>query len=431
MKKIIPLLTLVVMLIACGNRHKANDEMKDSLQLFKAAADQRATKLIESTNRWGKMEASFNVAKSLTEKDSILMEMSHEKFHLGCEQAFDSIIWSFLQDERTFYYPFKSVEYEWYVATSKDGKVRMYSYDQYGGTARFGRTIIQYIDELGHLRVRELVFEEPDQGVLITPIFKSIKKTKGGYTLYGGTTLSSHEYRKSSELLADTFFVGGLKNDITEGSFTVIYRQPVNGYKVKAIARFAVSDFNFISADLIFTKNGKSFKLHTQCFGDTVFCKGGVDYESENLKLFKKYRNRTIEADYHKYNKEDYLMPMYTPFFFMDLDFDGIKELVIVHQSMAVRYHDGYDVYRIVEGRPVLIDYPPYNDWREACGFGMTDYPEFDFKKKTISCPYPEGELTWTGRNVYGVSKKQKDTVIVNGKKHYFNHMKLIKEEKY
>ena len=124
-------------------------------------------------------------------------------------------------------------------------------------------------------------------------------------------------------------------------------------------------------------------------------------------------------------------MPMYTPFFFMDLDFDGIKELVIVHHSMAVRFHDGYDIYRIVEGQPVLIDYPPYNDNKEYWGFGMTDYPEFDYKKKTISCPYPEGELTWTGRTIYGVSKTRKDTVVVNGKKHLFNHMEVIKEIKF
>ena len=154
-------------------------------------------------------------------------------------------------------------------------------------------------------------------------------------------------------------------------------------------------------------------------------------YEFENPELFKKYRNKTIEADYHKCNEDDHLMPMYTPFFFMDLDFDGIEELVIVHRSMGVRCHDGYDVYRIVEGCPVFINYPPYNDNKEHWGFGMTDYPEFDYKKKTISCPYPEGELTWEGRIVYGVSKKQKDTVIVNGRKHYFNHMEIIEEIKY
>ncbi len=103
-------------------------------------------------------------------------------------------------------------------------------------------------------------------------------------------------------------------------------------------------------------------------------------------------------------------MPMYTPFFFRDLDFDGIEELVIVHHSMAVRFHDGYDVYRIVEGEPFLLDYPPYSIGIEDDGFGMTDYPEFDYKKKTIDCPYPEGPggMGYMGRTIYGISKKTK-----------------------
>lgn len=216
-------------------------------------------------------------------------------------------------------------------------------------------------------------------------------------------------------------------------SFIVAYRQFVNGYKVKAIAKFAESDVDIISADLTFTKGAHSFRLHTQCFGDTVFCKGRMDYNFENPKLFRKYMNKTIEADYHLHRVKGCQMPVYTPFFFMDLDFDGIEELVIVHNSMGVRYHDGYDVYRIVEGRPVLINYPPYNDNVADWGFGMTDYPEFDFKKKTISCPYPEGPggLPYMGRTIYGISKIQKDTVVVNGRKHFFNHMEVIKEEKY
>ena len=56
---------------------------------------------------------------------------------------------------------------------------------------------------------------------------------------------------------------------------------------------------------------------------------------------------------------------------------------------------------------------------------------EFDFKKKTISCPYPEGELKYKGRIIYGVSKMKKDTVIVNGHRHLFNHMEIIKKIKY
>jgi hypothetical protein len=75
---------------------------------------------------------------------------------------------------------------------------------------------------------------------------------------------------------------------------------------------------------------------------------------------------------------------------------------------MGVRYHDGYDVYRIVEGRPVLINYPPYNENDADWGFGMTDYPEFDFKKKTITCPYPEGEMKYEGCIIFGISKKRR-----------------------
>ena len=227
-------------------------------------------------------------------------------------------------------------------------------------------------------------------------------------------------------------FADSLKVDrYSKDSILVVYRQPVNGYKVKAIAKLAVSDVDIISADLTFTKGGQSFKLHTQCIGDTAFCKGRLDFQFENPKLFKKYKNKTIKANYHYYKDVNQMMPMYTPFFFTDLDFDGIKELVIVHHSMAVRYHDGYDVYRIVEGCPMFIDYPPYNDNKDGWGFGLTDYPEFDYKKKTISCPYPEGELKWEGRIIYGISKTRKDTVVVNGRKHYFNHIEKIKDEKY
>ena len=152
--------------------------------------------------------------------------------------------------------------------------------------------------------------------------------------------------------------------------------------------------------------------------------------DGEDAEIMKKYRNQTVEADYHENRDEGETMSSWCPFFFRDLDFDGEEELVIVHYSYAVRYHSGFDVYRIVEGKPFLIDYPPY--YNEINGdFGMTDYPEFDFKAKTISCPYPEGELKRVGRIIYGISKTRKDTVEVNGKKYLFNHLEKIGEEVY
>jgi hypothetical protein len=211
-------------------------------------------------------------------------------------------------------------------------------------------------------------------------------------------------------------------------SFFVVYRQPVRGYKVKAVVRYS-NRFDWNSASISFTKDGKSFTLSTTSFGDSLFNKGGWGMDGTNEGIVKKYHNKTVEADYHstevdwKYELDE------TPFFFRDMDFDGVEELVIVHYRVAVRYHDGYDVYRIVDGEPVLINYPPYKTDED---FGMTDYPEFDLKKKTITCIIPEGAIgEQSVEQTYGISMKQKDTIVVNGRKHLFNHIERIKEIKF
>ena len=216
--------------------------------------------------------------------------------------------------------------------------------------------------------------------------------------------------------------------------FTIVnYRQRVNGYQVDAVLRWKDwGDFYQIPADLIFTKDDKTFTLQTECFGDTLFSKGWLN-DREKLRFMKEHRFETIDADYPTGHCEDGVaMLRDTPFFFKDLDFDGVDELVIVHYSMAVRSHDGFSVYRIVSGEPFLIDYPPYNTGKYK-SFGMTDYPEFDFEKKIIDCPYPEGPggLSYGGRTIYGVSKTKKDTIVVNGKEHYFNHLEVIEEIKF
>ena len=35
------------------------------------------------------------------------------------------------------------------------------------------------------------------------------------------------------------------------------------------------------------------------------------------------------------------------------------------------------------------------------------------------------------GRNIYGISKTEKDTVAMNGRDYYFNHLEKIDEKKY
>lgn len=433
MKKVLFILTILLLVISCNQQSKhvvRGQKVVEKDSITKTQHFSLIPEGLEEKNEWDYLLLRLNEQGDKNVKDSILIRMNEIKFRLSLEDKFDSIVWSFLQDERTFYYSYKPQKYGWHVSMSEDKKVKMYSYDQGGGTARYGRTILQYIDGHGHIRLKEIKYDEPECGTIITPIYKKISRTKDGYTLYGGTQISSQEYYESCDFIHDTCFVGGLKDGYENEHFTIIYRKPINGYKVKALAKLAVSDVDIIAADITFTKEGKSFTLHTECYGDTVFCKGRLDYKFENPVLFKKFRYKTIEADYYEYKEDGELMPMYTPFFFRDLDFDGVEELVIVHYSMAVRFHDGYDVYRIVDGEPVLIDYPPY---RHKDDVRMTDYPEFNYKNKTISCPYPEGPggLGFDGCTIYGISKRQKDTININGKKYYFNHMDVIKEIKY
>lgn len=239
-------------------------------------------------------------------------------------------------------------------------------------------------------------------------------------------SLTQEYLRRDSIDIVQFVQKSGNWHNIYLDSFIVEYRQRVHGYKVKAVLKPYDSDDLVFSADIYFAKKGNTFMVHSNSFGDTIFCKGrmfGEGGAEENIMTIKKYRNQTIKANYKATAHDGELMLLYAPFFFQDLDFDGIPELVVVHQREAVRYHNGYDVYRIVEGKPILINYPPYYD-KSNNGFGMTDYPIFDFKKKTITCPLAEGEIQNWGYALYGISKK-KDVVVVNGRKHYFN--KIVK----
>lgn len=408
---------------------------KESVETEKKETNTIDPESIKANNAWRILKKDFDKpSNTMKQYELILTEMRDLKnYYDYCyylQPKFNSLLNTFLHDERTFYYGFRSRPPEWYVSTSQDNKVRMYSYDDDGGTARWGKTFIQYLDTLGGVQVKELDYMVSANDIPTSPIFKKIKKTRKGYTVYGGI-FAGYKYYPAVVLLEDKFFTYGIKHDYWNDKVTVVYNKPIYGYKVKAKLMANDEDAFVLSANLSFTKNGKTFTLHTTCFGDTLFCKGRLDYENENPQLFKKYHNKIIYANYHENREPDEYLPIYTPFFFQNMDFDGIPELVIVHHSMAVRFHNGLDVYRIVEGKPVRINYPPFNECRTDWGFGMTDYPQLDYKRRTISCPYPEGELTYMGRKTYGVSKKRKDTVIVNGRKHFYNHIELKHDEHY
>lgn len=404
MKKIIiPIILLVVLTMSVSTDSCSSaSEKKNSSETVNKRTNIIDTESIKANNAWRILRKEFDKpSNTMKQYELKLTEMCDLKnYYDYCyylQPKFNSLLKTFLHDERTFYYNFKSRPPEWYVSTSQDNKVRMYSFDNDGGTARWGKTFIQYVDSLGDVQVKELNYLVSANDVLIPPIFKRISKTRKGYTLYGGI-FAGDRYYSAVVLLEDTFFTYGIKTDLMDDKISIIYKNPINGYKVRTKLKGNNDDIFVISANLSFTKNGKTYTLHTTCFGDTLFCKRRLDYDKETPQLFKKNHNETIYANYHENRKHGDVFPIYSPFFFQDMDFDGIPKLVIVHHSMGVRFHNGLDVYHIVDGTPVRVDYTPFNKCRANCGFAMTDYPQLDYKHKTITCPYQEGELERTGQ---------------------------------
>lgn len=169
----------------------------------------------ENCKKWYKLERLFNEAQSMDEKEVFFLELLRLKF-LGesdkiLDPKFDSLLWKFVHDERTFNYPFKSVQATWYVGMSEEGKVKMYSYEQSGGTAKDGKTFLQYIDTIGHLHLKLIAYPKPKDGGFLNPIFRSIKRTRDGYTLYGTTIVSSQEAIQISSSISSNSFKGGIK----------------------------------------------------------------------------------------------------------------------------------------------------------------------------------------------------------------------------
>lgn len=211
MEKTILQIILLLAIAGCSQTNKHNPSNKiGSVQTGRVIKLTEPEDLEqEALRKWNELEEQFSKAP-MQRKDSLLMELFYLKlqWNYSCylEDKFDSLVWAFLKDKRTFYHPFQSHSPKWFVSTSNDKRVRMYSYLQSGGTAADGRTIFQYLDRHGHVRIKELPREEPEHGGYIAPIYKTIKKKRNGYMLYGGTQVSSQEYYETEELLPNSFF---------------------------------------------------------------------------------------------------------------------------------------------------------------------------------------------------------------------------------
>lgn len=157
----------------------------------------------------------------------------------------------------------------------------------------------------------------------------------------------------------------------------VTYRQPVNGYKVKAMwfpGTAEIQDYPYHmhfynretvgKAILFFEKKDTSFYLPLDAYSDSLF------FED---KKYKDYAFRDNEVFCVNYTE-------WSPFYFYDVDFDGEDELLIDTSRIKQRSATYKKCYDITEEGAILKTGAPFND--------IDDFVLFDKKAKTINVRY-------------------------------------------
>lgn len=159
------------------------------------------------------------------------------------------------------------------------------------------------------------------------------------------------------------------------------YNQPVNGYEVTVLC-FPLDAYDrdrtneiIGRAILHFESEHNKFNVYNDYYSDST-----LYYLNE-----QKFENgQVLHLNYYPKKKDEYLSHN-SPFFFSDVDFDGVEELIINNWRNGIR-SNAYQIYKIGEGYETLepLTYPPYNK--------MTNHStEFDSINHTISGYWKDG----------------------------------------
>ena len=150
------------------------------------------------------------------------------------------------------------------------------------------------------------------------------------------------------------------------------YRQKIEGYQVTVdfSPRTSIThgqcctELYMGKAILYLSKENSSFSVESEEFSDSsLICYVNSDKEyvpknDKSIDLSKIASGDTIEIDYLPPKDQEYLS-WNSPFYFLDMNFDGKKDLVI--NNMGCGYYGGntYDVFSIENGKPrKLTGYP-------------------------------------------------------------------------
>lgn len=156
------------------------------------------------------------------------------------------------------------------------------------------------------------------------------------------------------------------------------YKQPVNGYTVRVLWMPYTDESEETSetgnALLYFESENNHFYIQTRSYRDTAV------YSHTKLKdgdiLFWDYTPK----------KKGEILSQYSPFFFSDVDFDGVDELLINDYYVGP---NSYEVYKVHPYYAEIVKEKPFDNLQG----GVT---QFDIKNKTITKHYADGPVVYT-----------------------------------
>ena len=163
----------------------------------------------------------------------------------------------------------------------------------------------------------------------------------------------------------------------------VSYDTPVEGYDVsitwyptdkEPVEEGSDHVAEFGSADISFRNGGgKGFSINTYITIPEWFGKHPLVNDTEYLTLH--YEPLSGEEILPKGNDQIII--------FTDIDFDGREELIINMYRGGAQFSNSYEAYKIINGKAVLVDYPPFygfDDWFQD--YRLVFHPE----DKTVEC---------------------------------------------
>lgn len=181
------------------------------------------------------------------------------------------------------------------------------------------------------------------------------------------------------------------------------YKQQVNGYDVSVICLIDTvrnTDYNPMAINghgfIHFQNDRHEFIVENPLFSDNNLSQNKGRLKNEML----------IEMDYIPFkptnNTQNNMIfnNSESPFFFLDIDFDGKKELIVtLFGGMGHHGHNAYEAYKIsaINNRCVLssMQGEPFDE--------LNDYTGVDTIKKTITTPYDFG-IRFGGMKKYGLA---------------------------